>query len=155
MAFRWTFPNYCYYFFYKICFVMLSCCPIYICNVMNFSLLSIMLKVQTKLSLQSVCKAMKHSNPLQILVVITMPVCIGSSDTALRWSKVIVCKQQMNDFFYLPVIPLGHESHSLHCSSKSQSTSNLKSDKFGDPLGSYRCYKACWIHIKIKVLLCP
>lgn len=99
MAFEWTFPDYYYYFFYKICFVMLSCCPVYICNFMHFNLLLIILTVQTKLPLQRVCKAVECSDPLWISIVITMPVCIGSSDTALRWSKVIVCKQQMHDFF--------------------------------------------------------
>lgn len=114
MAFEWTFPNYYYYFFYKICFVMLSCCPVYVCNFMYFILLLIILKVQTKLLLQIVWKAVECSD-LSILIVITMPVRVGSSDTALRWSKVIVHKQQMHDFFCPLLYLLGMEvtNHSV------------------------------------------
>lgn len=62
---------------------MLSCCPVYVCNFMYFILLLIILKVQTKLLLQIVWKAVECSD-LSILIVITMPVRVGSSDTALR-----------------------------------------------------------------------
>lgn len=99
MAFEWTFPNYNYYFFYKICFVMLSCFAVYRCNFMHFNLLLIIFKVQTKLSLLIVWKAVECSDLFWILIIITMPMCTGRSDAALKWSKVIVCRQQMHDFF--------------------------------------------------------
>lgn len=103
MALEWTFPNYYYYFFYKICFVLLSCCPVYICNFMPINLLLIISKVQTEPLLQIVCKAVECSDPREYWSLNTdlpLPVSVGSSGSVLTWSKVVACKQQMRDFFW-------------------------------------------------------